>query len=79
MQAYVFARVLSGFYLPGETLREWVNFWCLIFTALAGAVGIGYFTLAFAATNLAFVRPVPASSPNFPLFTHGLTPTQPRT
>lgn len=68
MQAYVFARVLSGFYLPGETLREWVNFWCLIFTALAGAVGIGYFTLAFAATNLAFVSqhafpaPLPPSS-----------------
>lgn len=64
MQAYVFACVLSGFYLPGESLREWVNFWCLIFTALAGAVGIGYFTLAFAATNLAFVSRVPTRPSN---------------
>lgn len=59
MQAYVFARVLSGFYLPGDALRDWVNFWCLIFTGLAGAVGIGYFVLAFAATVLAFVSPPP--------------------
>ncbi|SPO00227.1 related to multidrug resistance protein [Cephalotrichum gorgonifer] len=54
VQAFLFANVLSGFYLTGEYLRDWVAFWCLMFTALAGAVGLGYFTLAWAATTLAF-------------------------
>ena len=49
-----------------------MDFWCIIFTALAGAVGIGYFTLAFAATKLAFVSHVrvswfcPSNSRNWP-------------
>ncbi|PKS09589.1 hypothetical protein jhhlp_004207 [Lomentospora prolificans] len=54
IQAFLFAKALSGFYLWGEALRRHVNFWCTMFTALAGAVGIGYFILGGSATALAF-------------------------
>ena len=61
MQAFLFATLISGFYLLGDTLQTWVNFWCLMFAVLAAAVGIGYFALAWSATTLAFVSLPPSS------------------
>ena len=54
-QAFLFAELISGFYLWGDYLRDWINFWCLMFTALACGVGLGYFALGWSATTLAFV------------------------
>jgi ATP-binding cassette, subfamily B (MDR/TAP), member 1 len=36
-------------------LGDVTNFWCLMFTVLAIAVGISYFVLGWSATSLSFV------------------------
>ncbi|KAI0124044.1 ABC transporter-like protein [Xylariales sp. AK1849] len=55
VQAYLFAALLSSFYLTGEILLLLTNFWCLMFLILAASVGIGYFALGFASTRIAFL------------------------
>lgn len=43
LQAWLFAQVLNVFILEGDEARRESNFWGLMWLALAGAVGIGYF------------------------------------
>ncbi|ERT01099.1 hypothetical protein HMPREF1624_02338 [Sporothrix schenckii ATCC 58251] len=56
VQAYLFAMLISLFAFLGspEWLHALTNFWCLMFTVLAIAVGLAYFALGWSATTTAF-------------------------
>ncbi|KAI5865391.1 P-loop containing nucleoside triphosphate hydrolase protein [Durotheca rogersii] len=54
VQAYIFAALISSFALWGDVLISVTNFWCLMFVALAGASGVGYFCLGWASTVVSF-------------------------
>lgn len=56
VQAYLFAVLISLFSFLGspEWLHALTNFWCLMFTVLAIAVGLAYFALGWSATTTAF-------------------------
>lgn len=54
VQAFIFAALISSFSLWGDVLIAVTNFWCLMFVALAGAAGVGYFALGFTSTVVSF-------------------------
>ncbi|OAA65488.1 spermidine/putrescine import ATP-binding protein potA [Niveomyces insectorum RCEF 264] len=56
VQAYLFAMLISLFSYFGNVtwLHALTNFWCLMFTVLAIAVGISYFALGWSSTATAF-------------------------
>lgn len=56
VQAYLFAVLISLFSFLGAPawLHALTNFWCLMFTVLAIAVGLAYFALGWSATTTAF-------------------------
>jgi ATP-binding cassette subfamily B (MDR/TAP) protein 1 len=56
LQAYLFARLISGFAYWGEQLVVSTSFLCLMLLAVAGGVGLSYFVLGWVTNNVAAVR-----------------------
>ncbi|KAI1390675.1 P-loop containing nucleoside triphosphate hydrolase protein [Hypoxylon trugodes] len=54
VQAFIFAALISSFAYWGDVLIAVTDFWCLMFVALAGAAGIGYFSLGYSSTVVSF-------------------------
>ena len=55
LQAYIFARIINVFTLPGPELVKQGNFWAGMFGVLAGSVGLAYYLLG-AASHLISVE-----------------------
>jgi ATP-binding cassette subfamily B (MDR/TAP) protein 1 len=55
VQSFLFAKLISLFDLYGDFLQNQTNFWCLMFTILAVAVGVSYFALGWSSNTVSFV------------------------
>jgi ATP-binding cassette subfamily B (MDR/TAP) protein 1 len=56
IQAYLFARLISGFAYWGKQLVSSTSFLCLMLLAVATGVGLSYFTLGWVSNNVSAVR-----------------------
>lgn len=55
IQAYLFARLISSFAYWGEWLRVTNTFLCLMLLAVAGGIGLSYFTLGWVSNTVSIV------------------------